>query len=172
MERTLIFHRATLPDDTVLLASPSLLTVTAVSRNEDGAYIGSHIRELDPWSIDGYELGFGEPGGQTNTRFLEITLHQRAGSETIEVAPGGQLTVSGVQVNEDGHRTQPYTYTTAVEGLETVEVSQYTLRPTGRSHVVLGRIVAKQEALDGNGDRVGWTPVYDHVQIPDTAKSV
>lgn len=177
-ERTLIFHRATLPDDTVLLAPADPvsghghMSVTVVSRNGDGAYIGSHIRELDPYTVDRYEVGFGESTGQKNTRLLEITVHQAAATETIEVAPGGQITVAAVAVNEDGHRTQPYSYQTAVEGLDGIEVGAYTIRPTGRSHVVLGRIVGKQAAVNADGATVGWLPVYDHVQVPETGRAV
>lgn len=173
-EQTLIFHRATLPDETVLLAPPDEtsgyghMTITAVTRNHDGAYVGSHVRELDPYAISRYEVGFGEPSGQTNFRHVAVTVHTADGTETIEVARGGEIQIAAISVNEDGHRTQPYQHRVPAEGLDAIEISTYRLRPTGRTHTTLGLVVGKQPVRDEYGQTVGWTPVYDRILVPET----
>lgn len=173
-ERTLIFHRTSLPDDTVLLqpADPisghGHMTVTAVQRNDDGAIIGSYIREFDPWPITGYQFGLGTETGQTNYRHLQLTVWCGQLQETIELARGGEITVAAVSVNEDGHRTQPLQYRVPFDGLEAITIGQYKLKPAGRNHAVLGLIVGKTQVYDSNGEPLGWTPVYDTIAVPET----
>lgn len=174
-ERTLIFHRATLPDDTVLLPVPDAsLTVDAVARNADGAITGQHVRELDPWLITSFALGLGAGTGQTNYRHLELTVTRNPGgdlpaTETVELARNGELALTGVQVNQDGHRTQPYLYRIPVRGLESIELGEYVLRPPKAApHTVLGSIVGKHPVYDSAG-LLGYIPVYDEIKIPETA---
>lgn len=169
-ERTLIFSRATLPEDTVLLpprhaisGADGLLTVTAQTRNGDGAVTGQHVRELDPWLISGYSFDRGPKSGQGNYRHKTLTVTYQDGTqETVEFPRDGELTLRGVQVNEDGHRTQPFTYRCPTIDLEQIRLGVYELKPLpGASY--LGRLTGKQRSTDGTG----WIAVYDDITVDE-----
>lgn len=170
MERTLIFKRATLPEDTVLLpprhgvsGADGLLTVVAQSRNTDGAVTGQYLHEFDPWLIAAYGFGRGPRSGQGNYRHKTLTVTYDGGeTETVELARDGELTLRGVQVNEDGHRTQPFVYRCPVVGLDQIRTGVYELkRLPGASY--LGRLTGKQPSADGSG----WVAVYDDIVLDE-----
>lgn len=168
MERTLILKRATLPEDTVLLpprhgvsGADGLLTVLAQARNTDGAVTGQYVHELDPWLIASYEFGRGARSGQGNYRHKTLTVTYEDGTgETVELARDGELTVRGIQVNEDGHRTQPFTFRTPTIDLEQIRAGVYELKTLPRAAHV-GRLIGKQPSADGTG----WVPVYDEIVV-------
>lgn len=174
-ERTLIFHRATLPDTVVLLppehpvsGGGAVLTADVVSRNSAGSIIGKHQRSFDPWLVTAFTVGLGEPSGQTNYRHTELTLTRQPGdlpeTETLELAMRSQLTLTGVSVNEDGHRTQPYTYAIPAEGLQAIDIGSYDLKPPPGA-TRLGTLIGRQRSDDGTG----WVPVYNEIQIDGAA---
>lgn len=168
MERTLVFHRATLPDDTVLLpprhpvsGADGLLTVTALTRNAEGSITGQHIASFDPWRIASYEFGRGQRSGQGNYRHKTLTVtYDDDSTETVEIPREGEITLNGIQVNEDGHRTQPFTYRVATQTLERISLDVYELKALPRLAYV-GNLVGRQPSADGSG----WIPVYDNIVV-------
>lgn len=168
MERTLILKRATLPEDTVLLpprhgvsGADGLLTVHVLQRNADGAVTGSYVHEFDPWLIAAYGFDRGPKSGQGNYRHKTLTVTYDGGrTETVELVRDGELTLRGVQVNEDGHRTQPFVYRCPTASLELVRTGVYELKQLPRATFV-GQLIGKQPAADGRG----WVPVYDNIVL-------